>query len=78
MIRHSLGRRGSHERILAKSGVLSAWERQVLAVASQGLDSVVIAAQLGSARSTVHSQLGSAMCKLGAPTRWETATRLMP
>ena len=76
-IRRSLRAAGVRpERASAKAGVLSARERQVLALVSQGLDSIAIAAQLGSARSTVESQLGSAMRKLGAHTRWEAATLL--
>jgi DNA-binding CsgD family transcriptional regulator len=54
-------------------GILSSREREVLALVAEGLSSAEIATRLGVARSTIDSQVRSAMRKLGARTRVEAA-----
>lgn len=57
----------------AREGLLSPREREVLLLVRDGLASPEIAARLGVARSTVESQVKSAVRKLGAKTRLHAA-----
>lgn len=59
-----------------RRGVLSAREREVLLLVRKGLASPEIAARLGVARSTIESQIKSAVRKLGARTRVHAASML--
>jgi DNA-binding CsgD family transcriptional regulator len=55
-------------------GLLSAREREVMELVSQGLTSREIAQRLGVSRSTVETQVTSAMRKLKASTRKQAAS----
>lgn len=57
-------------------GVLSAREREVLALVQSGLSSAAIGHRLGVASTTVDSHVRSAMRKLDAPTRLVAAARM--
>lgn len=63
-----LGIRARAGRAVADGG-LSAREREVLALVADGVPSREIAQRLGVGRSTVETQIASAMGKLGARTR---------
>lgn len=59
-----------------RGGTLSTREREVLLLVREGLASPEIAARLGVARSTIETQVKSAIRKLGAKTRVHAASLL--
>jgi DNA-binding CsgD family transcriptional regulator len=61
---------------LARSGLVTDRERQVLVLVAQGLSNAEISRRLGIGRPTVRRLLESARGKLGAPNRVAAAIRL--
>ena len=74
-IRRSLRQAGARRTVSSSPayGRLTPREREVLALVARGHTSAQIATRLGVERSTVESQVGSAMRKLGARSRAQAA-----